>query len=211
MGSLRSSAVDPVSVALGHLCHNKTQFLFCRQYPGCLETRPKSPTYESTKIFHEGHEGLYSFIALSLCSLRPFFVTSWLNSFAAGFRPGFYGRKSDRVIVLKRHHRWARRPRAVVESCIRNGRLEKLCRITGGIVYKALFSTSPYNDVVPKKDICQPEFHSGQLDVLLSTKHPKIGPVQSAPTLDSLRVWRGFNSFLLSTGTCLSSRRRCTR
>ena len=43
--------------------------------------------HESTKIFHEGHEGIYSFIALSLCSLRPFFVTSWLNGFAAGFRP----------------------------------------------------------------------------------------------------------------------------
>ncbi len=55
-----------------------------------LETRPKSPTTKSTKIFHEGHEGLYSFIALSLCSLRPFFVTSWLNSFAAGFRPHPY-------------------------------------------------------------------------------------------------------------------------
>ena len=40
-----------------------------------LETRPKSPTTKSTKIFHEGHEGLYSFITLSLCSLRHFFVT----------------------------------------------------------------------------------------------------------------------------------------
>ncbi len=51
----------------------------CRsaKYPDLegLETRPKSPTTKSTKIFHEGHEGIYSFIALSLCSLRHFFVT----------------------------------------------------------------------------------------------------------------------------------------
>ncbi len=41
--------------------------------------------HESTKIFHEGDEGLYSFIALSLCSLRPFFVTFVVKWFCGGF------------------------------------------------------------------------------------------------------------------------------
>ena len=65
-------------------------------YIDSLETRPKSPTTKSTKIFHEGHEGLYSFIALSLCSLRPFFVTFVVKWFCGGFSARLLARPRER-------------------------------------------------------------------------------------------------------------------